>query len=73
MACVYCPYHSDAEWRDLRDNHPDEFAKAVDFDYAYRNAKANFSHNKSTPYLHNSRVPLDQVDFSTDEDHGQQA
>jgi hypothetical protein len=70
-ACVYCPYHSDAEWRNLRDNEPDAFAKAVQVEKEYQKLKA-LSGQKGVPFLHNSRVPLDQVDFSTDEDHGQQ-
>lgn len=71
-ACVYCPYHSDAEWRRLRKEEPLEFAKAVAFDRQYREVKATTDNIAGIPYLHNSLVPLDQVDFSTDEDHGQQ-
>lgn len=71
-ACVYCPYHSDREWRRLRDEEPKEFAKAVAFEKTYQAARARIYSTKTVPYLHNSRVPLDQVDFSTDEDHGQQ-
>lgn len=71
-ACVYCPYHSDAEWRRLRDEEPDAFAEAVRVDHEYRRLKAHVKRADSVPYLHPSRKPLDQVDFSTDEDHGQQ-
>lgn len=72
-ACVFCPYHSDAEWRRLRDDEPKEFAKAVDFERRYSAAKIQTVSRKGfVPFLHSSRVPLDQVDFSTDEDHGQQ-
>ena len=28
-ACVYCPFHSDRYWSELKNDHPDEFAKAV--------------------------------------------
>lgn len=69
-ACVFCPYHSDSEWRRMRDEEPEEFQKAVEFERRYRAAKA--STVNFVPYLHASRVPLDQVDFSTDEDQGQQ-
>jgi len=72
-ACVFCPYHSDSEWRRLRDEEPEEFARAVRFEKAYTEAKiATVSHKTFRPFLHDSRVPLDQVDFSTDEDRGQQ-
>jgi hypothetical protein len=71
-ACRYCPYHSNAEWRRLRDEEPDEFAAAVAMDYEFRRTKALSTSPTSIPFLHSSRVPLDKVDFSTDEDHGQQ-
>jgi hypothetical protein len=70
-ACVYCPFHSDTEWRRLRDEEPEAFAEAVRVDKEFRKLKT-ISGFKSVPYMHVSRVPLDQVDFSTDEDHGQQ-
>lgn len=71
-ACVYCPYHSDGEWRRLRDEEPDAFAQAVAFDLDYRNVKIKTGNTRGLPYLHNSLVPLGEVDFRTDEDHGQQ-
>ncbi len=71
-ACVYCPYHSDNEWRRLRDEEPEAFAEAVRVDKEYRRLCSTISRKNSLPYVHASRVPLDQVDFSTDEDHGQQ-
>ena len=71
-ACVFCPYHSDNQWRKLRDDEPTEFKKAVEFDYAYRKIKIEIGKMSEIPFLHPSCVPLDQVDFSTDEDHGQQ-
>ncbi len=73
-ACVFCPYHSDAQWRHLRDKEPEAFAEAVRVDKEYRRVKSVIVINPQygVPYLHASRVPLDEVDFSTDEDHGQQ-
>lgn len=71
-ACVYCPYHSDAEWRRLRDEEPEEFAAAVKFDADYREVKRVTGNTRGLPYLHDSLIPLVEVDFRTDEDHGQQ-
>lgn len=65
-ACIYCPYHSDAEWKRLT---PEEFQSAVEFEKRFQVAHGNV---RGQPFLHRSLVPLDQVDFSTDEDHGQQ-
>ena len=71
-ACVYCPYHSDQEWRRLRDEEPEAFKEAVRVDKLYRETVLKCDKSQSAPYLHPSRVPLDEVDFSQDTDHGQQ-
>lgn len=72
-ACVYCPFHSDTEWKRLRDNHPHEFLKAIEFDKKLRTMHKN--HNKRLNmevYLHPSCKPLDEIDFDDDIDKGQQ-
>jgi len=48
---VYCPFHTDAEWLNLRDNHPDDWAAAVEFDTRAR----RFG------YVHRSERPLADV------------
>ncbi|MDN5768878.1 MAG: hypothetical protein L0H96_26035 [Humibacillus sp.] len=64
-ACTGCPFHTNAQWRDLRDNHPTEFADAVAFDTAIRGgaARANADGNPllGQAYLHRSRLPLGQA------------
>ena len=70
-ACVYCPYHSNHEWRRLKAEEPDGFQAAVQFERDLQRTKGNSDNFHSTPFLHKSCVPLDQVDFSTDEDRGQ--
>jgi hypothetical protein len=71
-ACVFCPYHSDNEWRRLRDEEPLEFSRAVEFERKFREAKSKNMMQKSFEiFLHSSRVPLDQVDFRTDVERGQ--
>jgi hypothetical protein len=63
-ACEFCPYHDDDEWIRLRDQEPDSFARAVQFDYAYRAAKIKTVSAKGfEPFLHHSRLPLDKVRF----------
>lgn len=37
-ACVYCPYHSDTEWKRLKDDEPREFQKAVAFEKRFQTA-----------------------------------
>ena len=57
-ACIGCPYHGNEQWRDLRDNHPDEFADAVAFDEAIRKGGARGLPLNGEAFLHRSRVPL---------------
>ncbi len=71
-ACVFCPFHSDAEWRRLRDLEPAEFARAVEFEKKYQAAKiATVSRKGFVPFLHDTRVSLSQVNFNTEEEMGQ--
>lgn len=69
-ACTFCPYHSDAMWRDMRDNDPESFADAVTVDRALRDGARHIM-LRGQPYLHRQLKPLDQVDLSTAEDRGQ--
>lgn len=57
-ACIGCPYHGNAYWRDLRDNHPDQWADAVEFDEAIRKGGARGLPLNGEAFLHRSRVPL---------------
>jgi len=71
-ACYYCPFHSDDEWRNLRDKDPVHFEKAVSFEKELRQSfKDNDPAMKMEIYLHNSCEPLDEIDFDSDEDKGQ--
>lgn len=69
-ACFFCPYHNNAEWRRLRDDEPAEFSKAIRYELDLKKA-LSASTVIAEPFLHRSLVPLDQVDFSTEEERGQ--
>lgn len=60
-SCIGCPYHGNAQWRDIRDNCPVEWADAVAFDTAIRRGGANSLPLHSEAFLHRSRVPLEQA------------
>jgi hypothetical protein len=61
-ACIGCPFHGNAAWRDLRDNHPEEWADAIAFDKAIREApRDSRSGMRGTQYLHRSLLPLDEA------------
>ncbi len=65
-ACVGCPFHSDAEWREIKAD-AELWADAVAFDEAIR-------HNEKTRsplFLHRSGQPLIDVDLRTAEERGQ--
>ena len=71
-ACVWCPFHSDAEWRRLRDDEPYEFQRAIDFDHKIRQVAKKDTALKMDVFIHNSCKPLDEIDFDSDEQKGQQ-
>jgi hypothetical protein len=64
-ACVGCPYTSDKGWRALRDEHPQQWNEAVEFDRAIRNGSARANANgvalRGQAFLHPSLKPLDQA------------
>jgi hypothetical protein len=64
-ACYFCPYHDDAEWRNLRDNYPELFAKAVEYEKLLQ-SQTKGTTLKLTPYLHDSLIPLDKCTFPGD-------
>jgi len=66
-ACIGCPFRSDAEWREMKIERPDDFADAVDFDNRIR----GLAKMESPVYLHRSATPLGDVDFSNAADLGQ--
>lgn len=68
-SCIGCPFHSNAQWRQLRDEAPDEWADAVAIDKAIRDQ----SHRgiRGQQYMHRSLKPLDEVDLRTASELGQ--
>lgn len=62
-ACVGCPFHGNAQWRDLRDNQPEDWADAVEMDAAIRHLPGTGYTERIEGFLHSDRVPLDQADI----------
>jgi len=67
-ACIGCPFHSDAMWREMKANRPDEWADAVLADRQLRQGDARGM--RATEYMHQARVPLDEVDLTLDTRQG---
>ena len=63
-SCVFCPYHSDRNWKDLQYNYPEEFKKAIKVDESIRTKKGL---NESM-YLHRSCIPLKDIKFADQQD-----
>jgi hypothetical protein len=64
-ACTFCPFHSTAEWRRIKQT-PEDWAEALKVDEAIRNA-----HPPYVLFVHPARKPLADVDLRTAEEKGQ--
>ena len=63
-ACIGCPYHSDAVWKDIKENDPSSFMQAIQVDIALReNPNITPLVPGAKAYLHGSRKPLALVEF----------
>jgi len=65
-ACLACPFHSDAEWREIKEDQ-EAWANVIEFDRAIRDCGGM----RGKVFLHRSCAPLEEVDFSTAEERGQ--
>ena len=57
-----CPHRDDKTWKEIKNNEPQDFAKAVELEKEIRSGPWG------EIWLHKQRVPLDMVQFS-DEQH----
>jgi hypothetical protein len=65
-ACVFCPFHSRAEWKDIRDNAPEDWQKAIQVDAEIRKVRPPYD-----LFVNVQRVPLAQADLDSEIDKGQ--
>ena len=64
-ACTYCPFHNDQEWREMKENNPEEFKEVVEFD---KKIRLNSRDKDVQVFVHQSCQPIDQVNFSKKKD-----
>lgn len=55
-SCRFCPYHSNAYWRRMRDTQPEEWRQVVAFEAALHQGK--LPGVRGIPYVHKSMMPL---------------
>ena len=63
-SCIGCPYHTDAIWKQLKESDPESFRDAVFVDEALRKVPAVRGTIKGQAFLHRSRAPLVEIDFT---------
>ena len=66
-ACVFCPFHSKAEWKEIKQSKVD-WKQAVKHDNAIRKVRP-----PNDLFVCNQCLPLDECDFDSQEDKGQMA
>lgn len=68
-ACIGCPFHGNAGWRWIRDNDPEGWEEAIEFDRAIRNGHPHANRQgrqlRGQYFLHRSCQPLDRVELDT--------
>jgi hypothetical protein len=71
-SCIGCPFHSNRDWLELRNNHPEEWQEAVEFDDAIRDGGARGLPPGTQAFVHQSAVPLRyaNIELITDKDEG---
>jgi len=68
-ACLGCPYHNTAGWRDVK-SRPEDWADVLEIDALVRGGAQSLEEG-TEGFLHYSRRPLTEVDLSTPEERGQ--
>lgn len=58
-SCWCCPHLKNPQWQDVKTNHPADWQQAIELDYLIRANDKN-----GGVFLHEQRIPLDQVDLT---------
>jgi len=65
-ACVFCPYHSNRAWKEIKQNYPEEWEKVIKVDRAIRDSSNRGVEDEL--YLHVQRVPIDEAYLQEDQE-----
>ena len=62
-SCIFCPYHSDKNWKELKEVYPESWEQCVDVDNSIKNTFIDRG-KEGKMYLHRSLVPLERIEFA---------
>jgi len=63
-SCVYCPFHNNAFWRELKEHHPEEWERACKFDEMFRDMTRHDDGRQG--FVHRSLQPLREAPIGDD-------
>lgn len=66
-ACIGCPFRHNREWREMKEQRPDEWQEAVEFDKSIRNCGGS----RGQVFIHADRKPLEECNLYRDFDEKQ--
>jgi hypothetical protein len=63
-ACIFCPFHNDAEWAQLKAAGGADWARVIEVDQGLRNPDSIVNRNvDQSLYLHKACKPIDEIEF----------
>ncbi len=65
-SCVFCPYHSNKNWKEIKQNYPEEWERVKKVDNAIRDSSKRGVKDKL--FLHRSLVPIDEAYLQEDQE-----
>ena len=65
-SCTFCPFHNNKQWKEIKQNYPEEWEKVVMVDKAIRDKSKKGMRDKL--YLHRSLKPIDEAYLQEDQE-----
>ena len=65
-SCVFCPYHSNKNWKEIKQNYPEEWGKVIKVDRAIRDSSKRGLSDKL--FLHRTLVPISEAYLQEDQE-----
>ena len=65
-SCVFCPYHNNTQWRDIKQSYTEEWKKVIEVDEAIRDSSKRGL--KDQLYLHRTLKPINEAYLQEDQE-----